>query len=166
MDSLTTAYLVCMLLGSGCAVGGAVMGNKLFPIGSSSATSSALVEVKPVEEKPEVQKVQETSKASEEQIAKLKFELTAAFGDENIANSILLFLKTPVKDWKTIDPEFSSLTKKFRQTLTHPNMNKCPQNLLNVCGLVSKKYSNIKDFVNGQPITELGDQTLEATKFL
>ena len=35
MDSLTTAYLVCMLIGSGCAVGGAFMGNKLLPIESS-----------------------------------------------------------------------------------------------------------------------------------
>lgn len=42
MDSLTTAYLVCMLLGSGCAVGGAVLGNKLFPIESSAIVSQTV----------------------------------------------------------------------------------------------------------------------------
>lgn len=37
MDSLTTAYLVCMLIGSTCAVGGALAGNKAAPIESSAA---------------------------------------------------------------------------------------------------------------------------------
>lgn len=166
MDSLTTAYLVCMLIGSGCAVGGAYAGNKAFPI-ESSAISAPAAESTPVPPpKVETPKPPEVVNPTADQINKLKTELTTSFGDENIANSILLFLRTPVKEWKTIDPDFSSLTKKFRQTLTHPNMNKCPQNLLNVCGLVSKKYSNIKDFVSGEQITELGDQTLEAVKFL
>jgi hypothetical protein len=40
MDSLTTAYLVCMLIGSGCAVGGAFAGNKMFPIESSAVPIS------------------------------------------------------------------------------------------------------------------------------
>jgi hypothetical protein len=36
MDSLTTAYLVCMGIGSVCAVGGALAGNRAFPIESSA----------------------------------------------------------------------------------------------------------------------------------
>lgn len=44
MDSLTTAYLVCMLIGSTCAVGGAMAGNKLSPIESSAAISPPVVE--------------------------------------------------------------------------------------------------------------------------
>ena len=37
MDSLTTAYLVSMLIGSVCAIGGALLGNKMAPIESSAA---------------------------------------------------------------------------------------------------------------------------------
>ena len=43
MDSLTTAYLVCMLIGSGCAIGGAVAGNRVFPIESSAITSAPVI---------------------------------------------------------------------------------------------------------------------------
>lgn len=35
MDSLTTAYLVCTLIGSAASVAGAFLGNKVFPIESS-----------------------------------------------------------------------------------------------------------------------------------
>ena len=49
MDSLTTAYLVCMLIGSGCAIGGAMAGNKAFPIGSSEIVSSVVTSPPAVE---------------------------------------------------------------------------------------------------------------------
>jgi hypothetical protein len=45
MDSLTTAYLVCMLIGSASAVGGAMAGNKFAPIESSSVESISLPKV-------------------------------------------------------------------------------------------------------------------------
>jgi len=40
MDSLTTSYLVGMLIGSASAVGAAFLGNKVSPIESSSAVTS------------------------------------------------------------------------------------------------------------------------------
>ena len=97
----------------------------------------------------------------------LKTKISNGFGGaDEVADIIVLFLKTPVKDWKNISEDFPTLTKKFRQTLTHPNLNKCPQNLLKVCGLVSQKYSNMKDLAQGNQFTELGDQTTEAFHFL
>ena len=44
MDSLTTSYLVCMLIGSMCAVGGAVAGSKVFPFESSAIATPPVVE--------------------------------------------------------------------------------------------------------------------------
>jgi len=47
MDSLTTAYLVCMFIGSACAVGGAFAGNKLSPIESSDAVPQVQSSISP-----------------------------------------------------------------------------------------------------------------------
>jgi hypothetical protein len=51
MDSLTTAYLVCMLIGSISAVGGAFAGNKMFPIESSEVSQQS---ISPPKVEPEV----------------------------------------------------------------------------------------------------------------
>jgi hypothetical protein len=64
MDSLTTAYLVCMLLGSGCAVGGAVAGNKLFPIESSAITESLPVAEPTVSAAPQPQNTEQIPPAT------------------------------------------------------------------------------------------------------
>jgi hypothetical protein len=163
MDSLTTAYLVCILIGSIGSFSGAFLGNKFAPIESSVDTT--IPEVKEPEKVKQPEKPKPT--LSEDELVNLKNQISNGFGGADaIAESIVLFLKTPVKNWETISPDFASLTKKFRQTLTHPNLNKCPQNLLKICGLVSQKYSNMKDFIQGNEFTELGDQTFEAYQFL
>ncbi len=49
MDSLTTAYLVCMFIGSIGSFAGSYMGNKMLPIESSTiATSVQTPEPSPV----------------------------------------------------------------------------------------------------------------------
>ena len=78
----------------------------------------------------------------------------------------MMFIKTPVTEWKQIAGNPSELRRKFMQTLTHENLNKCPQNLKDVCKLVSIKYSNMKDFIEGNPYQNYGDQTQEATALL
>lgn len=172
MDSLTTAYLVCMLIGSGCAVGGAFAGNRITPIESSDKSDTPVSDSEETALAASPTTKQSTPAYPEnKQPAKpnidVKSEISKGFGgDDSIADSIMLFLKTPVKEWRTISEDFPTLTKKFRQTMTHPNMNKCPQNLLKVCDIVSKKYSNIKDYVQGNSFTELGDQTAEAARLL
>jgi hypothetical protein len=163
MDSLTTAYLVCMLIGSGCAVGGAFAGNKIFPVESSEKEAIPLTSKLPTSPP----KVETPPPPKPVDIPALKSKISAGFGGaDDVADLIVLFLQTPVKDWKTISEDFSSLTKKFRQTMTHPNLNKCPQNLLKVCDIVSKKYSNMKDYNQGNAFTELGNQTSEAAQLL
>ena len=52
MDSLTTSYLVCMLIGSASAVGGAMAGNKMFPIESSLISPPVLESSTPVVDLP------------------------------------------------------------------------------------------------------------------
>ena len=90
MDSLTTAYLVCMLIGSTCAVGGALAGNKAAPIDSSATTSTPVVNSKPAPTpKVEVPAPPKVFEPTQEQINKLKSELTKSFGDETISNSII-----------------------------------------------------------------------------
>ena len=61
MDSLTTAYLVSMLIGSVSAIASALVGNKVFPIESSavapkveSITSPVLSQQNIVKTEPEV----------------------------------------------------------------------------------------------------------------
>ena len=162
MDSLTTAYLVCMLIGSGCAVGGAIAGNKMFPIESSEK-----VVVPPTSQPPSSPPKVETPTPKPVDLAALKSKISTGFGGaDDVADLIILFLQTPVKDWRAISEDFPSLTKKFRQTMTHPNLNKCPENLLKVCDIVSQKYSNMKDYNQGNAFTELGNQTSEAAQLL
>jgi hypothetical protein len=98
---------------------------------------------------------------------KLKMQIQEAFeGNEEAASNIIQFLKTPVKDWEQIAPTLMDLSKKFRMSLTHPNLNKCPANILEICTMVSQKFSNMKDLINGNEFTELGDQTEQAFKIL
>jgi hypothetical protein len=53
MDSLTTAYLVCMLIGSVSAIGAAFVGNKMFPIESSLISLPVVESAAPVADPPQ-----------------------------------------------------------------------------------------------------------------
>ena len=86
--------------------------------------------------------------------------------DDEFAKNVIDFIKTPVVDWKAIAPTPSELRRKFMKTLTHANQNKCPPKLLDICKIVSIKYSNMKDFIENNRYTPFGDQTMEAIVLL
>ena len=86
--------------------------------------------------------------------------------DDEFANNVMDFIKTPVMDWKKIATTPQVLRSKFRRTLSHPNLQKCPKELLDVCKIVNIKYSNMKDFIDGKSFVPYGDQTSEASSLL
>jgi hypothetical protein len=86
--------------------------------------------------------------------------------DDDFAKNVVDFIKTPVVNWETIAPTLSELRRKFMKTLTHANQNKCPAKLLDLCKIVSIKYSNMKDFIESNPYIPYGDQTEEVIALL
>jgi hypothetical protein len=86
--------------------------------------------------------------------------------DDEFANNVIDFIKTPVSEWNLIAKTPQELKKKFVKTLSHPNLNKCPANLLDVCKIVNIKYSNMKDLIDGERYTPYGDQTNDAVRVL
>ena len=86
--------------------------------------------------------------------------------DDEFASNVMDFIKTPVMDWKKIATSPQVLRSKFRRTLSHPNLQKCPKELLDVCKIVNIKYSNMKDFIDGKSFVPYGDQTPEASSLL
>jgi hypothetical protein len=96
-----------------------------------------------------------------EQVIKDEFKM-----DDEFANNVMDFIKTPVMDWKKIATSPQVLRSKFRRTLSHPNLQKCPKELLDVCKIVNIKYSNMKDFIDGKSFVPYGDQTPEASTLL
>lgn len=175
--SLSTIYAVSIVLGSILAFASTFVGTKVYPIQEGGATIQEAVEtikekvqeIIPRKEEPPLQTKVETPPPVEQKpdLEKFKSNLSTQFnGNEIAAQYIVDFLKTPVKEWQQIAPNFSELTRKFRLSLTHPNLNKCPANVLQVCQMVSQKYSNMKDLIQGNPFTELGDQTSEAVKLI
>jgi hypothetical protein len=132
-------------------MGSAFVGNKIYPIVGGA-------EVTVIKEEPLVSKDEDPD---------LKKAIMDGFNlDEEFSNNLTLFLKTPVILWSNIASTPQELRQKFMKTLTHPNLNKCPESLTEICKLVSIKYSNMKDFIDKKDYSNLGDQTLEAQKIL
>lgn len=154
MVSLTTVYLVSIVLTS-IAGFGSVFASKKFVGGAVVETSLP----EPIQEQSPKQEPIDSSKLSN--------AIQTGFGmDEEFAKNVIDFIKTPVINWNSIAANPSELRDKFRKTLTHPNLNRCPESLLRICELVSKKYSNMKDFIAGEGYQNLGDQTQEAISLL
>lgn len=86
--------------------------------------------------------------------------------DDEFSKNVVDFIKTPVVNWETIAPTPSELRRKFMKTLTHPNLNKCPAKLIDLCKIVNIKYSNMKDFIESNPYMPYGDQTKDAIALL
>lgn len=60
MDSLTTAYVVCMLIGSISSFAAAFIGNKLLPIPSSSPEAAPPVQIEASTPSPPPQNTEQT----------------------------------------------------------------------------------------------------------
>ena len=86
--------------------------------------------------------------------------------DDEFVENVMAFIKTPVTSWESIASTLTELRRKFMKTLTHPNLNKCPPRLLDVCKIVSIKYSNMKDFIEKNPYKPYGDQTKDVLYLL
>ena len=242
MASLTTVYMISVLLSSAAGMGAAFVGNKIYPIkGGAEVPPPTPAEVKkataeaadkaarlaaadsyqiakaqeiessskektpiplepklevedvpepvkeetkqePVKEEPkqEPEPVKEETKAEPEPVKeepepvkeepeadKLTKAIMDGFGmDAEFAKNVVAFIKTPVTSWEEIATTQSELRQKFMKTLTHPNLNKCPEALKNICKIVSVKYSNMKDFIEKKGYTPFGDETADALNVL
>ena len=153
MVSLSTVYLISILLTSAAGFGSAFAAKKV--------TGGAVTTLPPSETLPEAP----PSEPKDQSV--LSSAIQSGFGmDQEFADGIMEFIQTPVGEWNKIASTPSELRRKFMRTLTHPNLNKCPQELLKVCELVSKKYSNMRDFIEGNSYQNDGDQTQEAIALL
>lgn len=151
MASLTTVYSISIVLTSIAGMGSAFAGNRIYPIAGGAESPV-------IKEEPLVSKSEEPD---------LKKAIMDGFDlDEEFANNLTLFIKTPVILWTNIASSPQELRQKFMKTLTHPNLNKCPESLTEICKLVSIKYSNMKDFIDNKDYSNFGDQTLEARTIL
>jgi hypothetical protein len=164
--------MMSLVLTSIAAMGSAFVGNKIYPIKGGAEVPTPPKEAdaenkeKAVESAPELPAL-EDSKSTNMTVNDLRNTIKTEFGmDDEFAQNVMDFIQTPVNDWQKIAPSLSALRIKFRQTLTHDNVNKCPEKLLNVCKLVSIKYSNMKDFIEGGNYTPYGDQTSDAISLL
>lgn len=154
MASLTTVYIISIILTSIAGMGSAFVGNKIYPLSGGSYV------VKPEAIKPEAIKPETIVDPLEETIMK-EFNMDAEF-----AKNVVTFIKTPVTQWNTIASDPRELKKKFMRALTHPNLNKCPPRLLDICKIVNIKYSNMADLINGKSYTPYGDQSVDAAAVL
>jgi hypothetical protein len=110
---------------------------------------------------------EETSVPAPTDINSLQETIKTQFNkDDAFAKNVVDFIKTPVDDWKNIAGSLQELRRKFFETLSHANQNKCPPKLLDVCKIVSIKYSNMKDSIEGNAYIPYGDQTKEAISLL
>lgn len=130
-------------------------------------------EPEPVKEEAEPEPVKEEPKQEPEPVKeepeadKLTKAIMDGFGmDAEFAKNVVAFIKTPVTSWEEIASTQSELRQKFMKTLTHPNLNKCPEALKNICKIVSVKYSNMKDFIEKKGYTPFGDETADALNVL
>jgi hypothetical protein len=140
MSSLTTVYFIGILLASIAGMGSAFASNML---------KSKEPEKEPEKEPPLA--IQDKS-LNEEHL--------------NFGKGITEFIQTPVEDWRLIANSPGELRKKYRDTMTHTDQGKCPTRLLELCKLVSIKYSNMRNFIEGNEYSPLGDQTQEAVAIL
>lgn len=200
MASLTTVYVISIILTSLAGIGSAFVGNKIYPLkggavelpptpaevekataeADKAASAAALkasklaaadaYNIKKAQEAQEVPvpevPVPEVPTASNETDT-LKNAIKTGFNmDDEFAANVVDFIKTPVIEWASLASSPQELRNKFRKTLTHPNLNKCPAKLLDLCKIVNIKYSNMKDFIENNPYTPYGDQTKDAIALL
>jgi len=165
--------MISLVLTSISAMGSAFVGNKIYPIKGGGELPTPPKEAdeenkeKALEPVPEELPALEDSTSTNMTVNDLRNTIKTEFGmDDQFAQNVMDFIQTPVTDWQKIAPSLSALRLKFRQTLTHDNVNKCPEKLLNVCKLVSIKYSNMKDLIEGGNYTPYGDQTSDAISLL
>lgn len=100
--------------------------------------------------------------------ADLHEQIKTEFGkDDTFADNVVNFITTPVEDWTQIASTKEELFEKFKETLSDPDIGKCPANLKDVCKLVVLKYMNMEKYIVGdQTAVTYGDQTAEATRLL
>jgi len=142
---------VSLVLASLSGIGSAFVGTNVYPLTGGQIVLSET----PKEPEKRTQTVQN-----------LKTELTKQFGSEVAAKNITEFIETPVMEWKKIAPTFREIVKKYSGSTTHPDQNKCPPKLVEICKLVSTKFSHIRNYVINETADPLGDQTSEALAIL
>ena len=158
MASLTTVYMISIILTSIAGIGSAFIGNKIYPLSGGTVMT---------EEKPEEKSEEKSEEKPEEPLEPLEETIKTEFNmDEEFAKNVVAFIKTPVTQWNSIAADPRQLKQKFMRTLTHPNLNKCPQRLLDICKIVNIKYSNMLDFINQKDYTPYGDQSVDADAVL
>ena len=155
--------MISIVLTSIAGIGSAFVGNSIYPISGGAEKSDVKPEVPEVpEEKPVEPEVE-----PEEPLEPLEETIKTEFGmDDEFAKNVVAFIKTPVTQWNSIAADPRELRQKFMRALTHPNLNKCPTRLLDICKIVNIKYSNMSDLINGKPYTPYGDQSVDAAAVL
>jgi len=220
MASLTTVYVISVILTSIAGMGAAFVGSKIYPLkGGAEPPPPTPAEVKRATADAadkaarlaaaEVYQIKAAEKADREEVPVVPEVPTGPTGpteelvireaptgptgpteapqahtgptgprtleqtikdefkmDDEFANNVMDFIKTPVMEWRKIATSPQVLRSKFRRTLSHPNLQKCPKELLDVCKIVNIKYSNMKDFIDGKSFVPYGDQTSEASSLL
>jgi len=156
MASLTTVYVISIVLASIAGMGSAFVGSKIYPLTGGAKEKQSDTDAEPT---PEPQS-EETLEPLEETI-KNEFNM-----DNEFAKNVVAFIKTPVTQWNTIASDPRELKQKFMRALTHPNLNKCPPRLIDICKIVNIKYSNMLDLINGRDYTPYGDQSADAAAVL
>jgi len=147
MASLTTVYVVSLVLASLSGIGSAFVGHAVYPWKGGAVVETPIETTKP-------------------DVINLESQIAKQFGNKETAKVIAEFIETPVMEWKTIAPTFREIVKKYSETMTHPDQNKCPPKLLELCKLVNVKFSRIRDFIRTETPDSLGDQTSEAMEIL
>lgn len=160
MASLTTVYVISIILTSLAGIGSAFVGNTIYPLKGGAVELPPT----PAEEAPVPE---ETSVPAPVNLNSLEEAIKTGFNmDDEFSKNVVDFIKTPVVEWTSIAESPQELRRKFMKTLTHPNLNKCPAKLLDLCKIVNIKYSNMKDFIESNPYMPYGDQTKDALALL
>lgn len=158
MASLTTVYVISIILTSLAGIGSAFVGNKIYPLKGGAVELPPTPAPEPV---PALEAPAPVDVNTLEEAIKTGFNM-----DDEFSKNVVDFIKTPVIEWTSIAESPQELRRKFMKTLTHPNLNKCPAKLLDLCKIVNIKYSNMKDFIESNPYMPYGDQTKDAIALL
>ena len=162
MASLTTVYGISIVLASLGGIGSAFLANKIHPLaGGAISTSTELIKMDSTGS--ENSTPPEPVSVSPEQ---LEQRISADFGSDIAAKNIVDFIRTPVDKWQTIAPSFNALRQKYVKSMTHPDQDKCPKKLAEICNMVSVKFSEMRQFINGENYQNLGDQSADVLKIL
>lgn len=178
MVSLTWVYVISLSIVSAAGMASAFVGNRFYPIKGgdlgippptpaqvATATASANELAKrlrdaSLEDKPTVKKV-ETPTEQPDLKEKLMERLQV---DDETAQDITDFIKTPVVDWKKIaDNEVDFQTKYMK---VYDALQRLPTNLQALYKLVDDKHSDMTGYMQNRPHTKKGDETKTAMSIL